>query len=444
MTPPLPLPSAALPDLPSAGAPLLPALPDFGGVLDGWRAADPVAGLALLMIVALIAAEAAHRRLGLPRPAGVMLVGLLAGPAAAGVIQRADLDPWKPLFDLAIGVLLFELGSRIRPRWLLDNPWLAAKGAAEALGAGAAVAAVLVLLGAPPMAAALAGAVAMSTSPVISLVAVHDLRSRGQVTERVLLLAAVNSVLAVLALEVWRVVAATDTADLEWAVAMAGALRVLFGSFLLGAAAGLGLKTLARGVERGMALVVLQIAVIVLAAMLAVQFTLSPLLALLIAGMVARERMGHALVVEPRLGSAGAALGLTMFLCLGLLGTLSGGAQLWGWVAAIVVARLLGKGAAVLLLARPSGLGWRQAAGLTLALQPASGLAVLMSAALFGWPGSYPAPDALVLQALMVATTLMQLSGPVWARLGLQTVARETPTDTATAPAAPAVHPARA
>ena len=41
------------------------------------------------------------------------------------LLQRDDLHPWKPLIDLAIAALLFELGTRLRPRWLLDNPWLA-------------------------------------------------------------------------------------------------------------------------------------------------------------------------------------------------------------------------------------------------------------------------------------------------------------------------------
>ncbi len=43
-----------------------------------------------------------------------------------------QLDAWKPLIDLAVGLLVFELGSRIRPRWLRDNPWLAVNGLAEA------------------------------------------------------------------------------------------------------------------------------------------------------------------------------------------------------------------------------------------------------------------------------------------------------------------------
>jgi Kef-type K+ transport system membrane component KefB len=96
-------------------------------------------------------------------------------------------------------------------------------------------------------------------------------------------------------------------------------------------------------------------------------------------------------------------------------------------VLAIVVARLLGKGLAVLLLARPSGLGWRQAAALTLALQPMGGLAVLLVMRDFAWQSQLPGIDIAVLQALLVATTLMQLSGPLWVQLGLRRVADECP-----------------
>ena len=93
--------------------------------LDGLRAADPVLGLALLMLVAILLAEALHRTWRIPRTCGHMLTGAVAGPVMLRIFQGLELDPWKPLIDLAIGALLFELGTRLRPRWLLDNRWLA-------------------------------------------------------------------------------------------------------------------------------------------------------------------------------------------------------------------------------------------------------------------------------------------------------------------------------
>jgi Kef-type K+ transport system membrane component KefB len=393
--------------------------------IEALRGADPIMGLAVLMIVALLAGEAVHRMTHLPRALGAMLVGALASPLALSLLVRTELDNWKPLLDLAVGLLVFELGSRIRPRWLIDNPWLAVKCLAEALVTGLAVAGVLVWMGVSVPSAGLAGAVAMASSPVITMAVLSELRPRGQVSERLLMMTAVNTVCAVLALTAWRVLVTLDSDGFDWQPALAGALYALCGSYLLGAVSGLLLERLSRQIQ-GPGLAALQLALVVLAAMLAAQFTVSPLLALLIAGMVARARMGHRLQVEPQLGSGGAALTLLLLVTLGLLSTLEGLFDLLPMVAAIIGARLLAKTGTVLLLARPSGLGWRQALGLGLALQPASGLSVLLTSNTLGWPSSLPLPDSTLLQALLIALTLMQLSGPVWLQLGLCTVARET------------------
>lgn len=396
--------------------------------LEGWRAADPVLGLAVLMLIALLLAETLHRTWRLPRIVGHMLTGAIASPLVLRLLDRVDLDPWKPLIDLAIGALLFELGTRIRLRWLIDNPWLAASCALQAVLTGALVAGVLVWLGAPGVAAAVAGVVALSSSPVIVLAVTHESRSRGQVTERLLMMVAINAVIAVIGLKVLRIVLAGtgETPGDELMQALVSALRVLSGSFLLGLATGLLLDRLSPLVRGTPAMPVLQIALVIIASMLSVQWTLSPLLTLLIAGMTARARLSHGLAVEPHLGSAGAVLNLLLFVSLGLLFTLEGFGQVWPWVLAIVVARLVASGLAVGALARVSGLAWRQAAALVLALQPMSSLAVLLAADTFAWTSQLPGVHAPTLQALLLAITLMQLTGPVWTQLSLRHLARET------------------
>jgi Kef-type K+ transport system membrane component KefB len=391
--------------------------------LEGLRGADPVLGLALLMVAAVVLADLLHRHARLPRACGHMLVGALASPLVLSLLERSELDAWKPLIDLAIAVLVFELGTRIRPRWLIDNPALALTCVLEGLLAGLAVAGSLVLLGVPVLSAGVAGTVAMSTSPIITLAVLHEMRPRGQVTERLLLMTAVNSVLAMLLLKGWHVVAASVDRNL-FATGM-NALYVVSGSVLLGSACGLLLEVLSRRLRGTGAMAVLQIGLVIIASMLAVQWTLSPLLALLVAGMVARARMRHALTVEPQLGSAGAALSVVLFVCLGLLLTLDDFLKLFPWVIAIVVARAAGKGLAVAALARPSGLGWRQAGALTLALQPMSSLAVLLAADTFAWASQLPGMDRAVLQAVLLATSLMQITGPLWTTLALRQVARE-------------------
>ena len=415
-----------MPDIDAASSPLSSSSAPLW-TLEGLRGADPVLGIALLMILAVVVGEAVRRGTRLPRACGYMLVGVIAGPVALQLVDPPDLDPWRPLLDLAVGVLVFELGTRIRPRWLFDNPALALQAVAEALLAAVAVTAALVALGAPALSAALAGAVAMATSPVITMATVHDAQPRGQVTERLLILTALNSVLAVLAIKVWRVIATADVPlRSEWLSAAANTIYVMCGSFLLGALLGLALAWLSRPMRGTMSGAVLQIAMLVLGAMLATPWMLSPLLILLVAGIVARERMGHGLTVEPQLGTAGAVLTVLLFVSLGLVSTVRDFWALWPWVVAIVAARALGKAVAVAALARPSGLGMRQSVGLVFALQPMAASALLVGAVAYG-STDVPSVDGGVLQALLIAVTLMQLSGPVWALFGLRYAAGEAP-----------------
>src|SRR5215470_19410289 len=76
-------------------------------------------------------------------------------------------------------------------------------GVAEALLAGVLVFLTLnYYFGQARLVAAVAGAIAMSTSPAVLMRVAADLRAEGQVTERALILTAMNSVLAFLALTV--------------------------------------------------------------------------------------------------------------------------------------------------------------------------------------------------------------------------------------------------
>lgn len=404
---------------------ILPQAPVFAFAWPDLHQLDPVLGLAAVMLLAVVAASAMHRLLKLPRLAGYMLVGVLASPMGLGLLQPADLDGWKPIIDLAIAALVFELGSRLRPRWLIDNPWFAASCVLEGLCAALAVGAALVALGAPLLSAALAAMVAASTSPVIAMAAVHELRPRGQVGERLLMMCAINSLLAMLALKLWPLLGLADQGSGDMLTWVASALFVVCGSFLLGLFCGWILDRAARFSDQRSSAPVLQIALVMLAATLASTWGLSPLLTLLVAGMTARALMGHRLSVEPYLGSAGAALMVLLFISLGVLFSAEGVRQLWPWVLALIGARLLGKGVGVALLARPSGLGWRQALGLTLALQPMGSLAVLMVADNFRWSEQLPGFDPAVMQALLVAAAAMQLTGPLWLELALRRVAGE-------------------
>ncbi|WP_170936130.1 cation:proton antiporter, partial [Pandoraea sp. PE-S2R-1] len=105
------------------------------------------------------------------------------------------------LIDLALGLLLFELGSRLNLKWMRANPWIIVTSALEALLTFVAVYVVLRVFSVSPLTAVLIASISMATSPAVVIQLKNELRAEGQVTERLLALAALNSVYAVVAVK---------------------------------------------------------------------------------------------------------------------------------------------------------------------------------------------------------------------------------------------------
>jgi Kef-type K+ transport system membrane component KefB len=172
-------------------------------LLPGWPfRLDNSFWVALLLVVAPLAGEAVYRTLRWPRIVGYTLVGLLASAASfdtsglrlAGVFHRA--------MEVALAVLLFELGSRINPRWLFANPWLVATSLAEAGLTFVAVYAVGAFLGLGVGSSVAVATVCMVSSPAVIMRVTAEMNARGQVTERLLLLSALSTVYAVVAIHI--------------------------------------------------------------------------------------------------------------------------------------------------------------------------------------------------------------------------------------------------
>jgi Kef-type K+ transport system membrane component KefB len=157
--------------------------------------------LAVLGLAAAVAGEMAAR-LRAPRLIGYTIVSVLFA-AAAAALARVSLAPIeREVSDLVLGIcaaiILFDVGQRVSWGWLRRNPALAATSVLEALLTFVVVFYVMRLGGFSPLAAALIAAIAIATSPAVVLAVVRESRAQGQVTERTLLLTALNSIYAVL------------------------------------------------------------------------------------------------------------------------------------------------------------------------------------------------------------------------------------------------------
>jgi Kef-type K+ transport system membrane component KefB len=365
----------------------------------------------VLLVAGVTGGELVQRLFRLPRVTGYAAAGLALGPGGWGLIGGPLLDELVVFADIALGLVLFELGTRLDAAWLRRSPALALMGVAEALGAALLVFVTLNWhFGQEPLVAAVAAAIAMSTSPAVLIRVAADLRAEGQVTERALILTAINGVVAFLALTVL-----IPWLHLEyrggWLTILTQPLYLLAGSFVLAAVASQAtlklVQLVGKHAERQFIVV---IALVVLTVGAAVALKLSVLLALLAMGAMVRnaDRERHFMVVDS--GNAGQLFYLLLFvitgarLDLGLVAT-AGAAGL-----AFVLVRFAGKALGVLAVAPFVGLNLRHAGLIALALMPMSGLAVVM---VYETATLYPEVRASVAPVVLAAVVILELFGPI-------------------------------
>ncbi|MDE2080697.1 MAG: cation:proton antiporter [Burkholderiales bacterium] len=377
---------------------------------------------ALALVAGGLLGELVRRGLGLPRIVGYSAVGLVLGALGLGAWPLAGSA--RLVVDLALALLLFELGSRVHLRWLRANPALLLTALAEALASLVAVTAALRWFGLAPNVALSCAALATCASGAVVTRVAAELGAAGQVTERMVVLTAVNTLVAVLA---HKLVVGWLHVDVEgdWVRAISQPLWALAGSGLLAALLAGVVAWVARRLDlRDENASLLLLGLIVLALMAARALNLSTLLTPLLAGVLLRNATERPWVWPRHFGSAGGMLVLMLFVVVGSAWSVAAVAT--GALAAAVLlgARAAAKTAAVLLFAPWSGLRLRQGLGLSLTLVPLSGTTLVLLADL---QAGVPAFAAQVAPVLLSAIAFTSLLGPLAAQWGLRLAAEQHP-----------------
>ena len=346
-------------------------MPDLSAILS--ELAWPLA-----ILVAWLAGEFAYRWIRLPRISLYGLVGFLLAETQAGLLPGVSDARILLLANIAFGLILFECGYRINLRWLGANPWLGITTLAEAGLTLVAVYALAKLYGTSELTALLLGALCMATSPATAMRVIHEQRSSGQVTERLMHLCALNCGLAVFVFKVVLGLMLFRSSGDLWQ-ALYSSLVLLLVSAGLGALLGVLIPAILRILGRGSldATIAFAIAVICLVA-LTHALKLSPVLATLTFGLVARHRRLVISQTQRNFGPLGDLLAVLLFVFIA--STLEWRVVLagLGLGLSLVLVRGLAKLCAVLLCARLSGISWRKGALLGLALTPFSAFVILI------------------------------------------------------------------
>ncbi|HEU0204614.1 MAG TPA: cation:proton antiporter [Burkholderiaceae bacterium] len=376
----------------------------------------PLLWVAVLLLAAIMAGEATRRWLRVSRIVGYVATGVLLGPPIAGLIDQQTVAQLRIFADVAIGLLLFELGQRVDIDWLRRNPALLATSVAEALLTFVAVAGVMLVFGARPAVAAACGIIAIVTSPAVVMTVVKDLRAQGQVTERTMLLSALNTAYASVGMAL---IFGWLSVDAERGIAgvIAHPLYLVAGSLLLAALLARGsLEALRLLGRRAVFQFALLVAIVLLTVAAATTLHLSVPLALLLLGLFVRvfDRARHFVALR---------FGETAMLLVVVLFALAGASLQLGGIGAlpvailIIVARFLAKTLPLAFFAPPSALTVRKAVLIGIALTPSSALALLM---LTDLAHVFPNLEPHVMGAMFWALGILAFAGPIGAEYALR------------------------
>jgi Kef-type K+ transport system membrane component KefB len=371
-------------------------------------------------LILLIALAAGHlvQYLRLPEVTGYLAVGVIIGPSGADVITRENLEALELLSEVALGLILFSIGTIIdAATFRRIGRLVGTVTAAEAFGACILVIAIMLALGLPVPVALLLGVVAMETAPATTLMVVREYDARGPMTDALLALLAVNNVLVLIT---FSVVAAVLTFVAGQGGSPYASIHSLLWSTLasvaLGALVGLALDFWSSRVTESGETAILAIGAVLLTVGAARALGVSPLLSTLAVGATIANTSGptEPLVAELRRTDppvfaaffvlAGAELPLGLLPQIGVAGL--------AYVAMRSLGKITGAFVALRTLATSASLqrhlGWCILSSSSLAI----GLTIQIR-------NQFPEFGEQVAAVVLAAVIVFEIVGPVLARTAL-------------------------
>lgn len=375
---------------------------EFSFLPDWPLSPDPLLCFGLVLFFAIALGDLADR-VKLPRLSAYVATGVLLSfvrdaPSVASLLPTARI-----VFELAFALILFELGQRIDLGWLRRNPWLLATSVAESVLSFLAVGALMLLFQQPPVLALMIAAIAASSGPAVVLGVTRDSAARGQVTDRLQLLAALSTCYSFVVLGIayaWQhgeVAAPLTTMLLH-------PLYLVVGSIVLGAVSAWAvLRLLARIRPGNHNQTLAAVALIVVCVAMAKTLDLSVVLSVLAAGVLSRSLDRQRQLQAMDFGLISRLALIVVFVATGTL--FDPGEFFTALLPAtgLLAARALAKATGVFLFAHPSGLPLRKASLISIGLLPMSGAALLwVERTATMWPELGAKLAAVVLTALLI------------------------------------------
>lgn len=346
----------------------------------------------------------------MPRTTGYVLFGLLVGQSGLNWVTLLDIESAQLFIDLALGLILFELGYLV-PRSTPEagrNRLLA--GCVISLTAGLLVLLLFLYWGFSTGSALFAAALCVATSPAITIATCSDVGAKGERTGLLYTMVAINGAVAFAAV-VLLVPFLIDSEPLSGFARVSNALGSIIGSIVLGGACAglvlLGADRLERQAEHQHLLI---LGTIVLGVGTAIYLDVSVFLPMLIFGILVSTIDHERKVIAIRIASDARVFLVITFVLAGAALDIAYLRDYWLEAILIALARLAGQVLAILISRKSIGLTVRESVFLGIGLQPMSSIALVL---LVNTQMLYSGMDAKLVGMLMATILLMQLFGPL-------------------------------
>lgn len=364
----------------------------------------------IVLLGGLGAGEISRRLLALPRTTGYVLFGLLLGQSGLEWITLAHIESAQLFIDLALGLILFELGYMV-PRTSAITCWnRLVVGVAVSLLSAAAIATVLVIWGFTLKATIFAAALCLATSPAITIATTSDVGAKGDQTELLLTLVAINGSIAFAGVT-WATSVLVQTKDFFSSDVVFWVMQKVVRSIALGGGcAGLlliGAKRIGRQCDHQHLLIV---GLIVLGVGTAISLDLSVLFPMLIFGYMTKALDRDKSVVAIRIANDARIFLVITFVLAGAALDIGVLVRYWPIALSIMLARFSAQLLALYSYRNVLEITTRSACFTAIGLQPMSSVALVL---LSGTQSIYGAMNTDLAGSLMATILLLQLIGPL-------------------------------
>ncbi len=376
----------------------------------GWPEVNLLIAFGVLLAFGTVGGMLAARLRWLPTITGFMAFGLIIGPSGLGLLSERELEGARPLVEIALGLILYKLGTSLHPWQVLRNRRLVVTSLVESGLTFAAILGLMLWVGATPLVAVIAAAIAVSSSPAVLIHVAEELRAVGPTIAEAQALVAMNNMLAfvlfsfALPVALHSVRIELTTAVLVPAYQLLGALAVsMVVAWIVTRIAG---RTKPEEQHFRFALVV---GAVMLSLGLAVALKVSTLFTALTLGVACRWMEGNSRLTRMEFGGGGDVFFIILFVFAGASLHLDNLVQYAPMAAAYVAARTVAKCASVYACGRAFGQKHDQSLAAGLLLIPMAGLAIGLVQTT---SGLLPELGAQVSTVVLAAVVVFETVGP--------------------------------